>query len=221
MTVRPLAARPSNDLVEAPDLTSRERGRRLVEDDQLGVPSERPEYLDLLLLGDRQRAHDGVRRDLEAGRGHDALEPLEEGAPPDESEPARFRPEEDVLRDGPLRDERDLLGDEGDPAFERLARRPEADRLALEDELSLVGRDDAGDDLAERRLAGSVLADEGVNGADPDLHRNLVQRPRAAEGLAYPADVEVDALGSHGELPRDRLSPATPRAAGTSRRCSW
>ena len=171
----------ADDLVEALDLDGRERRRRLVEDDELGVARERAQDLDLLLLGQRQRADDRVRRDLEAGAGDDPLEPVEQGPPPDEAEPSRLGAEEDVLRDGPLRDERDLLGDERDARDRAPPRRPEAHRLALEDELAVVRREDAGDDLAEGGLAGSVLADEGVNGADPDLDRHVVQRARAAE----------------------------------------
>ena len=196
---RPAAGRQApDDLVEALDLRRRQRGGRLVEDDQLGVAGQRPQDLDLLLDGERQRPDRRVRRHLEAGAGDDAPVAIEQLPPPDEAEPSWLGAEEHVLRDRPLRDHGDLLGDHRDPALERLARRAEAHRLAAQVQLALVLREHARDDLAERGLAGSVLADEGMNGAGADLDRDLVQCARAAERLADPADVEVDLAGSHG-----------------------
>ena len=121
---------------------------------------------------------------------------------PDEAEPSRLGAEEHVLGDRPLRDQRDLLGDHRDPALERRAGRTEAHRLAAQVQLALVLREHARDDLAEGGLAGSVLADEGMNGAGANLHRDLVQGTSATERLADPADVEVDLAGSHGPMCR-------------------
>ena len=88
------------------------------------------------------------------------------------------------------------------PRSQRLARRAERDRLAAQRQLALVGREDAGDDLAERGLAGPVLADEGVDGAGPDLDGDVVERPGPAERLADLADLEVDVARAHGALRR-------------------
>jgi hypothetical protein len=78
--------------------------------------------------------------------------------------------EEDVLGHRQRRRERDLLVDERDPGGERLARRRERDGRATQPQLALVGADGARDDLAERRLAGSVLADERVHAAGTTRH---------------------------------------------------
>jgi hypothetical protein len=62
----------------------------------------------------------------------------------------------------PVGDERDvgeLLGNEGDAVPEGLAGRAEADRTPFEEELSLIGADDASGDLREGRLPGTVLTD--------------------------------------------------------------
>ena len=125
---------------------------------------------------------------------------LEQPAPLDEAEPARLVAQEHVLGHGPLGDDRHLLGDERDAPLQRLARRAERDRLAAERQLPLVGRKDAGHDLAERGLAGPVLADEGVNGAGVDRDRDVVERPGAAERLADLADLEVDVALAHDAL---------------------
>ncbi len=68
---RPAARRqPADDLVEALHLLRRERGRRLVEDDQLGVARERAQDLDLLLLRERQARRPTVAgAEIEAGVG--------------------------------------------------------------------------------------------------------------------------------------------------------
>ena len=90
---------------------------------------------------------------------------------PRELRAARRRPrpvldaEEDVLEHRPVRDERRLLRDHRDPVRERVARRAVVDAAPVDPELAVVGPVDAGDDLAERRLAGAVLADERVDRA--------------------------------------------------------
>ena len=128
----PAGREAADDLVEPLGLGRREGGRRLVEDDQLGVAGQRPQDLDLLLLRQRERPDDRVRGDRETGVGHQALELLEQRAPPHEAEPARLLAQEHVLGDGALGDDRHLLGDERDAALQRLARRPEGDRLAAQ-----------------------------------------------------------------------------------------
>ena len=136
----------------------------------------------------------------------------------DEAGALRLGAEEDVLRHGQPRDEGDLLGDERDPAHERVARRPERDGLPAHDELALILREDTGDDLAERRLPGAVLADERVDRAGMDGDRDIVEGARRPEGLAERAHLEMDGAvrrAVHGVSPIGvGLSPATPRAAG-------
>ena len=71
--------------------------------------------------------------------------------------------EEDVLGDGQLGEEQQLLVDRGDAAVARLAR---GDRLELgvaDADRAAVGRVDAGDDLDQRRLAGAVLAEQRMH----------------------------------------------------------
>ena len=68
-------------------------------------------------------------------------ESLGEGTAVDEAGPSRLDPEEHVLRDRQLGDEGDFLGDDGDPALQRLPRRAEGDRLAAQDQVALVRRD--------------------------------------------------------------------------------
>ena len=122
MTVRPRRPEAADDLVEAVDLRRRQAGGRLVEDDEVRLPGQRAEDLDLLLLGERQPTDDRARLEVEAGVRGEPLEPLAHGPPVDEPGAPRLGAEEHVLRHGQPRDERDLLGDQRDPVDEGLAR---------------------------------------------------------------------------------------------------
>jgi hypothetical protein len=241
----PTGGEATDDLVEALDLAGRQRGRRLVEHDQLRVARQCPEDLDLLLLGQRERSDERVRGHREAGGGHEAVELLEQRAPLHEAEAARLLAQEHILGDGALGDDRHLLRDERDAPLQRLAGRPESDGLAAERHLALIGRKDPGHDLAEGGLAGPVLADEGVDGAGVDRDRDVVERPGAAERLADLADLEVDVALAHDALlgdgqpghsasvrnvstlscvttpPSGRLASTSTPAAGVPVRIAW
>ena len=79
----------------------------------------------------------------------------------------------------------------GDAALERLARRAQRDLLAVEQQPPLVGRQHAGDDLAQRRLAGAVLADERVDRPARDAQRHRVERADGSEVLGDVRELDV------------------------------
>ena len=56
-----------------------------------------------------------------------------------------------------------------------------ADFGAVDQDRALVARIDAGDDLAERRLAGAVLAEQRADLAGLDAHRDVVERAHAGK----------------------------------------
>ena len=62
------------------------------------------------------------------------------------------------------------------------------DLLAVEEDLAAVGPHDAGEDLHQRRLAGAVLADDGVDRAALDLEAHVGDRHDAAVALGEMAD---------------------------------
>ncbi len=143
-------AQPADDLVQPLHLLRRQARGRLVEDDEVGVPGQRPEDLHLLLLGQRQPADDRAGLDVEPGVGHQLVEPVAQRAALDEPGALGLGTEEDVLGRGQPGDQGDLLGDEGDPLRQGLARGPERDRRPAQDQVALVLREDPRDDLAER-----------------------------------------------------------------------
>src|SRR5438093_1199916 len=74
----------------------------------------------------------------------------------------------DVLGDAESREEHELLVDHPDPGGHRFGGAPEAHRLASEQDLpsvaaGLVDDRHPEEDVHERRLAGAVLADQGVD----------------------------------------------------------
>ena len=64
------------------------------------------------------------------------------------------------------------------------ARIGDAHRRAVEQDLPVVRRQDAVDHLDEGRLAGAVLAEEGVDFAGPDAEMDVVVGAHAGKRLA-------------------------------------
>ena len=105
--------------------------------------------------------------------------------------PSRVRrgvAEEDVLGDGELGEEQELLVDGGDAAAGGLARGDGGELLVAEADAAAVGGVGAGDDLDERRLAGAVFAEERVDLAGAEVEGDVVQHADAGEGLGDAAD---------------------------------
>ena len=71
--------------------------------------------------------------------------------------------EHDVLRDGHDRDEHEVLVHHPDPALDRVLRRLEHDRLAVQQDLALVGPVEPIEDVHQGGLSGAVLAEKRVH----------------------------------------------------------
>ena len=71
------------------------------------------------------------------------------------------------------------------------ARIGDADGRAVEDDLALVGREDAVDHLDERRFSRAVLAEQSVNLAGLDAQIDVVIRPDARKGLADAGELQA------------------------------
>ena len=98
--------------------------------------------------------------------------------------------EVDVLGDGELGDQVELLVDDGDAVALGVARAVQHERLAVEDSSPRVVRVRAAEDLHQRALARPVLADDGVDLSGGDVEGDVVQRPHAGERLADSPDLE-------------------------------
>ena len=175
------ARRPQvpHDLEELVGLVGGQGRRGLVHDHQPRLPGQRAQDLDLLLLGGPQAADPGIGRDPEVDAARQLLVPPPHGTPVQHAAARGLDAEEDVLQDGPLGFQRQLLGDDRDAVGQRGVRRPVVDLAAVDDDLTGVRVLDAGEDLHQGRLARAVLADERVDRPAPDVHGHVTERLQA------------------------------------------
>jgi hypothetical protein len=78
-----------------------------------------------------------------------------------------------------------LLVGGGDPERVGVARVVEAALLAVDQDLALIGRDDAGQDLDQGRLAGAVLTEHSEHLARAQIE---VDTPQCVHAAEPPAD---------------------------------
>ena len=200
------AAQDGEDLL---GLLWRQDRRRLVQHQDRGFAVERLEDLDPLLPADRQRADLGVRIDLEAEP------PAELDDPPArllavEEDRVRHRlvAEEDVLGDRQHRHEHEVLVDHADPSGDRVGGPADLTGLAVEQDLALVWRGEPVQDVHQRRLAGAVLAEQGVDLAG-----------RTSRSMLSFATTPGIALGDAAHLERRRADDLVSMSSSASR-CS-
>jgi hypothetical protein len=74
--------------------------------------------------------------------------------------------------------------DRRDALAQRIARRAELNRPALQENAAGIGADEARDDLDQRRLAGAVFAHQSMDFPRLEIERNAVERLDAGKGLA-------------------------------------
>ena len=179
-----LGGEVADDAEQVVDLALVEHGGRLVQDEQPGVVGEGARHADDLLRGGREPADRAGRLDLgvpepgeQLARTADRLPALAEAGG------AELVAEEDVLGDAEVGDEVELLVDRGDPEVHRGLRRRQRDRLALPQDLALVGLVARGEDLDQGRLAGAVLAEQAVHLPRAHLELDPSEREHSGEPL--------------------------------------
>src|SRR5690606_16438348 len=138
----PLArlAQASDDLEEILDLLRREDRCGFVEDDDLGFAEQDLDDLDPLLETDRQVFDDGARIDLQPVLSRDLGHLLTGLSIVDPSQDiGRLHSEHHVLGDGEDRDQHEVLVDHADAGGDGVAGTVECGRLAVDEDLTLVG----------------------------------------------------------------------------------
>ena len=188
------------DAEEMVGLGGRQHAGRLVEDQDFGAAIERLEDFDALLQADRQFLDDGVGIDLQAVF---ALQPLQLGARVGDA-PLEQRlvlgAEDDVLDDGEILDQHEMLVDHADAERDGVVRRLDRDRLAADFDLAAVGLVEAVEDRHQRRLSGAVLSDDAADGAALDDEIDVAIGPDSAETLVDSDELDSSfshAAGSH------------------------
>ncbi len=148
---------------------------------------------------------------LRAGAGECLFSDAPLLSPVDETQPGGRIADDDVVGDREMRDERQLLKDAGDTFPVGGGRGGEAHFPAFEVKLAFVGSHHSRHDLDERRFAGSVLSEDGVNTAGGNVQLGLLQRPHSAVALGNPCHAKQWRCGpAH--------TTSTKNAAGSLRR---
>ena len=190
-----------HEIEEVVGLLRRQRGRRLVENDYARLVQHRAGDLHHLPLGGRERTGQLRGIDFE-------VQPLEH-LPGGVAHLAHgvehlFAAEHDVLGNGQLRDQTGLLVDHRDATRAGVLGGGEGDGFAVDPQHALRRRHDAGNQLAERRFARTVLAHQGMNLASVELEIGLGEGGDTTIGLGGLLETDDWAawLGVHARLPR-------------------
>ncbi len=172
------------------DLVGGEHRGRLVHDQHPRPQAQRLRDLDHLQPGYPEIAHAGAR-------GYRQAHPLEQfggvglhGPAVDQPEAPRLPPEKDVLRDGQIRDQIELLIDRGDPEAFGVLCPGDANFLAVDQDSPAVGPVRAGQHLDQGALARTVLAQQHVHLAAAQIEVHAVECDHARERFADPLEAQ-------------------------------
>ena len=125
------------------DVRGGERRRRLVEDEGARLDEQSLGDLDDLPPAERQLTDRSIWGFDQSELAADLFDRGRETAVVDQPTPAIVGAEADVLGDGEMSSETQLLLHDGDAASIRFARRQGHDRLTIEEDLPAVGRERA------------------------------------------------------------------------------
>ena len=162
----------------------------------LAPPIEHLEDLDPLPVTHAEVLDQRVRVDVEAVGVGDLLDARPGCAEVEEAALGRLAAEDDVLEHREVVGEHEVLVDHADAGGDGVARRVEAHLLAVDGDRALVGSLHAVEDVHQRRLAGAVLAHDGVHLAAPygDVDVAVGDDAREALGDASQLDRDVARL---------------------------
>ena len=176
----------------------RERRRRLVEDQQAGASLECAGDLNHLLLADAEAAErlGGIERAADPREGFPGAG--FEFSAFHEAVARRLPPHHDVLGDGAVRKEAQLLVHRADAAIDRVERSFEARDLAIDQEATAIGLVQTAQNVHQSGLARAVLTHDRVDRSRRNLHRHVLENSVPSEALADA--VECDE-GGHARSP--------------------
>ncbi len=191
-----------DDLDQIVDLLPRERGGRLIHDDETRLGGDGARDGHQLARGERQRVGAAHEEGAVGRQMHIGKRPARRGVQRRKVEPACEMPggghqlfaEGDILDDREIGQKRQVLVDGLDPGGER-ADGTEiagncAGRLAIDEDLAFIRRLGAGKNLDQGRLAAAILPHQVVDLAGLDHQAHLLQRADAAEGFLDVSDLE-------------------------------
>ncbi len=185
----PDAARPQppHDVEQPRHVGLGQRGRRLVHDEHARVARQRAQDFDPLPIADRKPAHVVVGVEIvDLQRRQQLARACVHGGKVDAAETGLGRmAKKDVFGHRQLGEQQQLLIDRRHAGLARVVGAGEPGLDAVNQNRAAVGLHDAGHDLYQRRLAGSVLAQQRMDLARAHVERHAFQRAHAGIDLAY------------------------------------
>ena len=161
---------------------------------------------------------DDVRTHAEAVLRRQLLDPAAGGLDVEPAAAGRLRAQHDVLEDGQVVGQHEVLVHHADAGGDGVGRALEAHRCAVDGHRPVVGPLHAVDDLHERRLAGAVLPDDGVDLALAHDERDVAVGDDAGEALGDARELDDDIGGDAGRCCGRRGHVASRPDGGTVRR---
>jgi hypothetical protein len=189
----------ADDAEQVLHLAVGERRGGLVHDEHVGVEGHGFRDLHHLAARNGQRAHFGLRVDVDRQPLEQGLGALAQPGMVDQAEAVGgLAAYPDVLGHRHAGHQVQLLVDHGDALPERIQRAAQRDGPAPEQDLPRVRWLHARDDLHQRRLAGTVLAHQRMHGAGAYAQLHIVEGDDAGEGLSHATGLQQIAAGGRG-----------------------
>ncbi|MNS80280.1 hypothetical protein D3C72_1139550 [compost metagenome] len=188
-----LVPQPADDRHQAVDLPRRKAAGGFVEGDDMGATGQRLGDFHQLPLAERQAPDFLLRVDF-IGQAFEAGQCLlAQSAAIDQAETGWQMPEKQVLGHGHFRHQMQLLVDHRDATADAVGGGLEVHRPLADLQGTAARRVGPAENFQQRRLAGAVLAHQGVNLPRMGDEADVVQRLHPGKGLADP--VEAQAAG--------------------------
>ena len=185
---RSRCAQPLQHLEQMQRVGARQRGGRLVENDDAGVARQSSHNAQDGFARGAQRAHERARIGrLDRHAGIDLFDLPPNLAPRNKSaRPGKTRHQRDVLADAQFVDQAEILMNKRD----RHGLRMGMDLTPAHEDLARVGLIEPGENLDERRLAGAVLAYERMDLGRHDRQVDAIERKGAEKALRETPDLD-------------------------------
>ncbi len=195
---------------EIPELSSRQRidpGRRLVENEKVGIVNERAAQTELLLHAARQLSGRPIEKGEQTGRGRQtarARVTLRRGQTEEGSEEAQVLADADLLIEVLAESLRHIGNARADgTAMPRIAHAAAEDRDRSGLQLSR-----SGDEAEKCGLSGTIGTDDARHPAARQFERDIVERPDLAVAVRSAGNLGDQWCGSHHrQSPASRGSP--------------
>ena len=210
---------PPHDLEQAIDVLEIEGRGGLVHDQHAELADDRLRDLDQLLVRHADRADHAIGIGVDPELAQDAPDLATRLAPAHDPVSGGLGAQEDVLDDGERRNDLELLRDHRDAGLPRGQRVAERHGRAVELDPALVGAQAAAQHVDDGALAGTILADQGMDLAGTQVEVDAVEDLDPVEALAQARGAQCGAgLACPGRFLHRRTRPhARPLTTGRSR----